>query len=476
MKRLIVASNRVAVPTSASVMTGGLAAGLSAALRETNGVWFGWSGEIVNDPSPSPRVLTRGNITYILTDLSAADHDAYYNGFANRSLWPLVHYRLDLLSFDRAWLDSYLAVNRAFARQLVPHLRPDDTIWIHDYHMIPLALELRRLGVSAPIGFFSHTPMPPPDVLMTLPQHETVIRAMTACDLVGFQTTDDLRNFRAYLAATARPRDDAPYLAHTASDAFPIGIDATEFAAFADSADARRHRQRLIGSLQGRDLVVGTDRADYSKGLPGRLRTFERFLERYPEHRGHIHLLQITPPTRETVPEYVQMERDLERLSGHINGRFAEFDWIPIRYMHKAYPRPVLASFFRAARVGLVTPLRDGMNLVAKEYVAAQDPANPGVLVLSQFAGAADQLDQALIVNPFDQEAVVEAIKTALDMPLDERVARWNIMMRGLRAADIDHWRDSFLSSLHSASGARVSGGHQAASAASSSGVHVEPA
>jgi trehalose 6-phosphate synthase len=459
--RLVVVSNRVTPVTARSVMAGGLAAGVLAALRETGGIWFGWSGNVVEDPAPEPSLVSQGTITYLTCDLSPRDYEEYYNGFANRTLWPLLHYRLDLSVFDSLQHETYLRVNRHLASRLLPYLEPGDLIWVHDYHLFPFAEELRKMGVEAPVGFFLHTPFPPADLVVALPRHDKLLRSLFAYDLIGFQTDNDVRNFRDYVRREAGGdlSVDGVCTAFGRSirvGAFPIGIDADDFAALTQTPEAKRQRAILEKSVVHRDVIIGVDRTDYSKGLPSRLKAFELLLENYPVNRGRVHLLQITPPSREHVPEYAEIQGEIELLSGHINGRFAEFDWVPIRYIHKTYNRRVLSGFFRAARVGLVTPLRDGMNLVAKEYVAAQDPDDPGVLVLSRFAGAARQMDRALIVNPYDINQIADAIQEALGMPLDERKARWQPMMDDLRTNDVDHWRETFVTALRGASAGRV--------------------
>ena len=470
MKRLVIVSNRVMPVTSKKVMVGGLAAGVLAALRESGGVWFGWSGNVSESPAAEPVLTSQGRISYLTCDLNARDYDQYYNGFANQNLWPLFHYRLDLTNFERDWYESYRRVNQDMAHKLLPYLTGDDLIWVHDYHMIPFGEELRHMGVADPIGFFVHTPFPPADLLITLPCHENLFRSLLSYDLVGFQTANDLRNFHDYISRETGGTVDPDGTVHAhgrimQSGVFPIGIDTEDFVALGETHEAQRQAQRLAQSLIGRDLIVGVDRTDYSKGLLTRLRAFELLLETYPIDRSRVHLLQVTPPSREAVPEYARMERELDALSGHINGRFAEFDWVPIRYIHRAYNRRELAGFFRVSRVGLVTPSRDGMNLVAKEYVAAQDPDNPGVLVLSRFAGAARQMDRALVVNPFDVYAISEAIQEALEMPLDERKGRWSEMLEDLRREDIDHWRESFVSKLVAVNRKQAAGAAGAAGA-----------
>jgi trehalose 6-phosphate synthase len=434
-------------------MAGGLAVGVLAALRETGGIWFGWSGEISDVAAPEPKRFDTGNITYIQTDLSTANHERYYGGFANRTLWPLFHYRLDLCSFDRDWYVAYRRVNQQFAEQLYPYLRDDDLVWVHDYHLIPMAEELRHLGVKARIGFFLHIPFPAIEVYVALPWHDRLAQALCAYDLIGFQTAADLRNFHDYLYREGVGYALGDGMIHAfgrtlrAQD-FPIGIDADDVARMAVSAEAVRASQRLSRSLLGRKLIIGVDRLDYSKGLPERLRAYETLLQNYPRQRGQVTLVQISAPSREEVQEYLDIRGEVEATSGRINGQFSEFDWIPVRYINRGFTRRTLSGFFRLSRIGLVTPLRDGMNLVAKEYVAAQSEDDPGVLVLSRFAGAADDLDGALIVNPYDREAVAEALHLGLVMPLDERQERWGRLLAQVRQHDVVEWRERFVDAL----------------------------
>jgi trehalose 6-phosphate synthase len=454
VSRLVVVSNRVSpVSGSRAATAGGLAVGVLAALRETGGIWFGWSGEIAESGGPMPKVFRTGTITYITIDLSQSDFDNYYGGFANRTLWPLFHYRLDLSSFDREWYITYRRVNQLFAEQLYPYLRDDDLIWIHDYHLIPMGEELRQLGVRCRLGFFLHIPFPSPEVYITLPWHDRLMQAFCAYDLVGLQTSNDLRNFHDYLYregvgyALADGLLQAYDRTLRAQD-FPIGIDAEDFAQMAVSAEAVRASQRLSRSLLGRKLIIGVDRLDYTKGVPERLRAYEILLQNYPAQRRQVTFVQISAPSREDVPEYAEIRSQVEATAGRINGRFSEFDWMPLRYINRGFTRRTLAGFFRLSRVGLVTPLRDGMNLVAKEYVAAQSDGDPGVLVLSRFAGAADELDGAVIVNPYDLEAVAEAMHLGLTMPLDERQDRWRRLLAQVKEHDVLQWQQSFVQAL----------------------------
>jgi len=452
MSRLVVVSNRVAIPDESRA--GGLAVALQAALADRGGLWFGWSGRIDPQHSGAMHERTVGNIQYVTIDLSRRDHADYYNGFANRSLWPLLHFRVDLVDYSRETYAAYRRVNALFAHKLAPLLREDDVVWVHDYHLIPLASLLRELGVRCRLGFFLHVPMPSSDLLAALPQHGQLFEGLSAYDLVGFQTQRDLERFQDYVRLFGRGKVLRPGVLETASGrqlhagAFPISIDTAGIARQAREAVDKAPVRRLAASLSGRELAIGVDRLDYSKGLPERFRAFERYLQRHPEQLGSLTYLQIAPVSRGDVAEYRALREELERLAGHVNGSHAEPDWTPMRYVNRNYPHPTLTGFYRMARVGLVTPLRDGMNLVAKEFVAAQDPENPGVLVLSSFAGAARELGEALLVNPYDLDGVADAIAAAMRMKLPERRQRWEAMMQTLEAHDITAWRRDFLAAL----------------------------
>jgi trehalose 6-phosphate synthase len=454
VSRLIVISNRVQAPTEKDTggAQGGLAVALNAALAEEDGIWFGWSGETGEDNEL--RFSTYGGVTSAVMDLSEQDVDEYYNGYANRTLWPLFHYRLGLTEFERDFAGGYERVNRVFAERIRPHIAEDDLVWVHDYHMIPLGWLLRQQGVNNRMGFFLHIPWPPTRLLVALPDHRRMVESMFAYDVVGFQTEEWLESFRHYVTHEmdgVLGDDDTVTLGGRTIRAIacPIGIEAKDFVEMANGPDARAAQMRQLESGVGRSLLVGVDRLDYSKGLPERFAGYERFLQNHPDRQELVYLLQIAPPSRSAVQSYRDIRTNLEQMSGRINGAYAATDWVPIRYVNRGYPRATLAGIYRAARIGLVTPLRDGMNLVAKEYVAAQNPRDPGVLILSQFAGAAAQLQHALLVNPYSAEDVADAIDRALSMPKAERVERWQAMFDNVVAEDVIWWRQRFLSALN---------------------------
>jgi trehalose 6-phosphate synthase len=444
MGRLVVISNRV--PKAGKIGdAGGLAVALKGALDAFGGLWFGWSGNIAATEQDCLTIRRRfsRNVVYSTVDLTERDLAEYYLGFANRALWPLLHFRTDLFESKRTDFEGYMRVNRRFAEIVAAEIKPDDLIWVHDYHLIPLASELRNLGIGNRIGFFLHIPWPAADIWSVLPDHRALLSAFDAYDLIGFQTTHDAENFVSCLDRQGVRGD-----IRTRVCAFPISIDTDTFAESA--AEAARHpiSLRLENGLGDRKLIIGVDRLDYTKGIDKRLAAFERFLETSPAAKGGFVYLQVTPKSRSDVPEYAAIQRQIAEISGRINGAFSDFDVVPLRYLNRTIRREALAGLYRLAAVGLVTPLRDGMNLVAKEYVAAQPAEDPGVLVLSRFAGAADELDGAILVNPYDIDGTAEAIRRAVDMPLEERQARWQRMFDRLRIHDVVRWREAFLRKL----------------------------
>ncbi len=450
--RLVIASNRVASP--GEPRAGGLAVALGDALAERGGgVWFGWSGDVVERETRGVRLFADGPVDYALADLTQEEHEGYYLGYANRALWPVFHYRIDLAHFDEAEFAAYEAVNRRFARLLAQFVRDDDIVWVHDYHFLLMGQELRASGWDGHMGFFLHIPFPAPEVFAALPQHQRLARGLCSFDLVGFQTHRDAANFRRYLVETAGATvlGDGRVRVFDRTltvDTFPIGIDPADFASLATGEEGRAAASRLGRIIENRALVIGVDRMDYSKGLPHRMEAFGRMLDTYEDLRGRVSFLQIAPPSREAVDAYQVLREQLDRIVGRINADYADLDWVPIRYLARGYPREILAGLYRLARVGLVTPLQDGMNLVAKEFVAAQDPEDPGVLLLSEFAGAAEQMQAALLVNPHDIAGTADAIHRALSMPLEERRSRWEALQASVETEDIGWWRRRFLDAL----------------------------
>ncbi|MEL6725704.1 MAG: trehalose-6-phosphate synthase [Pseudomonadota bacterium] len=422
-------------------------------LKSTGGVWFGWSGDIVEQSTRSLRTLKDDGVEFVLTDLSQHEHDQYYLQYANSVLWPVFHYRIDLASFDSDAFEVYASVNQRIANMVAERLRDGDSVWVHDYHFLLMGDSLRRAGWDGPIGFFLHIPFPPPEVFRALPEHLWIARAMCNYSVIGFQSEQDRSNFTRYLIEDCKAKvlEDGRlevFATTVKIEAYPIGIDAEGFEAAARTQKAEQAAERIGRFLGGRSLVIGVDRMDYSKGLPERFEAVGRLFDDYPESHGTVSVTQIAPPSRSKVEEYRELRQSLDRLAGRINGDYGDLDWIPLRYLARSYDREELAGLFRIARVGLVTPLRDGMNLVCKEFVMAQNEDDPGVLVLSEFAGAAEQLKAALLVNPHDTRKLAEVIHLALTMPLEERQERWRALRDVVMEQDITWWRKNFLKDL----------------------------
>ncbi len=455
MSRLVAVSNRVAVPKGGSPPAGGLAVGVLGAMRACGGMWFGWSGATTaNDAPLKLETVVRDGITFATMSLPEGLHERSYSGFANGTLWPLFHYFLDGFRYEDGEYEAYCEVNEIFARELVPRLRKDDLIWIHDYHLIPLGERLRERGVSMPLGFFLHIPFPHFEVLRALPKCAEMMRAMLSYDVIGFQTSADRQAFLGAVqalwggecvsaAGTIRLSDRT-----VLTGVYPIGVDVEAIARSATKAMSSARVERMKDGLLGRRLIMGVDRLDYSKGLLERFEAYRHFLTDCPEHLGRVTYLQIAPIGRQNVKAYARIRDALEQSSGCINGRFADVDWTPVRYLNRNFPHATLMGFLRLAHACLVTPVRDGMNLVAKEFVAAQDPADPGVLILSDRAGAACELTEALLVNPYDIRGIARALKHSLEMPLEERRSRHEKLLAALGENDIHAWYGHFLEAL----------------------------
>jgi trehalose 6-phosphate synthase len=451
---LVVVSNRVARGNANEPMTGGLAAALLPVVEKSGAIWVGSSGRVRdgNQKEPFAEIEALGAGALAMLDLPAAHYGGYYEGFANSALWPALHSRADLIHACQDDYLSYRAVNAFMARALLRFRKPDSAFWVQDYHFLALGAELRELGVTQPIGFFLHTPWPVRAVIGGVPHHRDLIEAMLAYDLIGFQTEEDCENFLAYVQSDLKlaVADGVVTSRHgkTRAAVFPIGIDPQKFAQLAAKAATHPDVSRLRRSLNGEKLAIGVDRLDYSKGLVNRIKAFDRMWTLQPQLMRTVSLLQIATPSRGAIEAYGNLQSEVAKLVTDVNGRHGEVDWTPIRYLNKGFGQAVLAGLYRTAQVGVVTPLQDGMNLVAKEYVAAQNAADPGVLVLSKFAGAANELDTALIVNPHDIDGMARTVATALSMPLAERRMRWEAMMEKLRGGTIQQWFADFLDAL----------------------------
>ncbi|HSR69742.1 MAG TPA: trehalose-6-phosphate synthase [Acidobacteriota bacterium] len=437
---------------------GGLVTALKPVLSKHGGSWIGWPGE--TDDAPVDSLL--GEVGRELgcrlhpVSLSSELVEGYYFGFSNETLWPLFHDLLGHAKFELdAWKD-YVEANGIFADAIAQKARPDQVLWIHDYQLMLTGEELRRREIGNPIGFFLHIPFPSPDIYSRLPWRTQLLEALLHYDLVGFQTKRDLRNFVHCLRRFLKPQrvrtgrkkariemDGRRVLAGY----FPISIDFEDFDRRARSEEVREAGWYIHEGFREQKIILGADRLDYTKGIPARFRAFARALEKYPDLHRKVSMIQLLVPSREQIDDYAAWKEQLERLSGEINGRFASRGWVPLHYMYRALPFQELLGHYRTSEICLVTSLKDGMNLVAKEYAACSVDEN-GVLILSEFAGAAPQMKGALIVNPHDQEQVADAIYQAFNMPEDERVKRMRALRRGVARNNVFKWVDSFLDEL----------------------------
>lgn len=465
--RLLLVSNRLPVVLERSESgwstrpsAGGLVTALTQALKRSGGLWIGWPGidsEELAEAQPVLKATVRSAFDLVPVSIPHDEHENFYLGFSNEILWPLFHDLQTRCVFAPEYMEAYFAVNRRFAEATAAQLAKNDVVWVHDYHLIPTGAFLRELAPATRIGFFLHTPFPPPDIFAKLPHRRKILSQFLAYDLIGFQTVRDRRNFAACLRALlpeARVQGRGNAQQATLRDrtaklgSFPIGIDAESFAEIARRPDVARRAQGLRQELGLSSLVLGVDRLDYTKGVPFKLEAMRRLLLSRPEFRRKVSLVQILIPSREEIPEYLSQKNEVERLVGKINGELGEAGWSPIQYLYRSLDRDELVAYYRAADVCLATPLKDGMNLVAKEYCACQVELD-GSLVLSEFAGAAVEfVDDAILVNPYDILETAEGIARALDLPVDQRRMRMGRMRRQVTRDSVGRWVNEFLGRL----------------------------
>lgn len=468
-QRLIVVSNRLPIIVSRDSEgrihvergSGGLVTALCPALRKRSGAWFGWAGG-ESDPELQQYIHSyRDECAHELqaVQLTAAETDLYYNGFANEILWPLFHDFIWLCNFDPDYWPAYQSVNMKFADSVAEHLQADDFIWVHDYHLTLVAAGLRQKGIRHRVGFFLHIPFPSIDGYMKLPWRVDLLDGLLQYDAIGFQTERDTQNFIRCvktLVPSSRMRKSGKHIRiqflnrDILVGTFPISIDYNGFVRRSRESDVKRQADHIREHIGEQQLVLGLDRLDYTKGIPRRLAAFAEALTAYPELRRRITFLQVIVPSRTDVARYQTLKEEIERLVGEINGRFTQPGWIPVQYMYRHLCETELLAYYRCADIALITPLKDGMNLVAKEYVTCNHDGN-GVLILSEFAGAARQmLNGALIVNPFDKKMVAAAIHHAFNMDLNERLRQMDILRQSVHSNDVFKWVDSFLAALTS--------------------------
>jgi len=460
-KRLVIVSNRLPVSVAKkdgnikiTPSVGGLATGLSSFHRESDGLWVGWPGmnPVSSEEKQTIEETLQNDFNCLPVYLSSSDLKKYYYGFSNRTLWPLFHYFASYAIYDTSEWRSYQKVNRMFCERLMEVLRPDDMVWVHDYHLLLLPDMLREKMPEVTIGFFLHIPFPSMEIFRYLPWREEILQGMLGADLIGFHTYDYTRHFLScVLRILGKDHEYGQVVAGSRmvkADTFPMGIDAEKFAAAAASPEVVKERERLQKKLKAEKIILSVDRLDFSKGIPERLKAFELFLETNLQWHGRIIFIMLCVPSRTKVEQYQLLKREIDELVGQINGRFATPEWVPILYMYRSLPFEELVALYSAADLALVTPLRDGMNLVAKEYLACQSRIGKGVLVLSETAGAAAELGEAIIVNPNDIEMIARAIAEGLDLPEESRKAHINFMAERIKRYNIFRWAEDFIEHL----------------------------
>jgi len=461
--RLINVSNRLPVAIKKHAggprverSSGGLASALDSAWRQHSGVWIGWAGTTQDQPVDGLLNKASRKRSYTLQPVNLSDEEIakFYSGFANEIIWPLFHDMQSRCNFDPAYWEIYQNVNRKFAKAVAETARPEDFVWVHDYHLMMVGQYLRELDVRSRQGFFLHIPFPSPDMFEKLPWREPILRALLQFDILGFQTDRDRQNFvggveRLIAGATVEKRQNRNVITMdgraSVAGTFGISIDFEEFSEHANRPEVATRASQVRRELNEKTLVLGVDRLDYTKGIPERLKAFRVLLQRFPELRGQITLVQVVVPSREDIPRYKDLRSDLELLVSRINGEFTQPGWVPIHYMHRNLGRDELLAYYRAADIALITPLRDGMNLVAKEFCAAQVDER-GVLIVSEFAGASQELRHgAILVNPNDHSGVAQAIYQATTMSQDEKRTRMRLLREIIRDHNVQRWARSFL-------------------------------
>jgi trehalose 6-phosphate synthase/phosphatase len=470
MPRLLLVSNRLPVTVRAehgeaavTRSAGGLAAGLRSPHERSEGLWIGWPGD-VSRFSPAQRQQIEAELSRLRTvpvHLSAAEIHRYYDGFSNGVLWPLFHYVIDKVNLDaRADWDAYREVNERFAASVAARYRPGDRIWIHDYQLMLLPELLRKRLPGAKIGFFLHIPFPAADVFRILPWRDRILRGLLGADVIGFHTESYRRHFADAASQLLGVGEGEDALAYEGRDVqlgvYPISVDVDEFERLAADSRVQEEVRAIRQDTRGRKIILGIDRLDYTKGIARRLLAIERFFEREPNLRNDVRFIQLAVPTREKVDAYADFRRRVNELVGRINGQYGTLDALPIHFLHRSMSAEQVAALYVAADVMLVTPLRDGMNLVAKEYVASRRDSS-GVLVLSEFAGAADELKEAVHVNPYDLDSMVNSLVRAITMPPSEQRSRMDALRRRVAAHDVHRWVQSFLDDLEQAGAPKVS-------------------
>ncbi len=457
---MIIVSNRLPVTVSKregklsfQPSAGGLATGLGSFYKETGGVWLGWPGiSLESIRGREEEVVAKlAELSCKPVFLTQRQIENFYYGFSNKTLWPLFHYFLQYAVFDQKLWEAYRRVNRQFCEAVLEEADEDSTIWVHDYQLLLLPGLLREKLPKATIGFFLHIPFPSFEIFRVLPWREELLKGLLGADLIGFHTYDYVRHFVSSVRRILGYEHHLGLISTESRvlrvDAFPMGIDYEKFAHSAERKEVKQEIKRIRRRVGDRKVILSVDRLDYTKGIAQRLRAYDQLLERYPEYQEKVVLILVAVPSRTRVEHYMLLKREVDELIGRINGRHGGFGWTPIWYLYRSLQFPTLAALYNIADVALVTPFRDGMNLIAKEYVATT-PADHGVLVLSEMAGAASELGEALIINPYNLNQMTEAMREALEMSPEEKSSRNHYMKYRLRRYDVHRWAHEFVDKL----------------------------
>lgn len=459
MSKLIIVSNRLPVKLQEKdgmltykTSEGGLATGLGSIYKQGDNLWIGWPGMVVEETDVQQRIaqdLKKENMHPVF--LTETEIKEFYEGFSNETLWPTFHYFSQYAIYEQQLWETYVEVNQKYCDEVAKLAGPDDTIWVHDYQLLLLPSMLRERLPNSTIGFFQHIPFPSYEIFRLLPWRREILEGMLGADLIGFHTYDDMRHFLSSVNRIVGYGSTHGWI-NTGSrslliDSFPMGIDYEKYAEVAATDEVIKREKVYRGNLVAKKIILSIDRLDYSKGIPQRLHAFEQFLAKYPEFHEKVTLVMLVVPSRDAVGKYKELKEEVDELVGRINGRYSHINWNPVQYFYRSYPLETLSAFYRMADVALVTPMRDGMNLVCKEYVASKLDQK-GVLILSEMAGASKELSDALLINPNDINQLIDALHEALVMPEEEQEQHMHSMQETLKRFNIHHWVSMFMNRL----------------------------
>jgi trehalose 6-phosphate synthase/phosphatase len=450
MGKTIIVSNRLPVSLRLKQgkfefrpSAGGLATGLGSIYKEGENIWIGWPGNDVESQEQQEEIITElQSLKMAPVFLTKQDIEEFYEGFSNETIWPAFHYFTQYINYEQSHWDAYVRVNRKFCDAILEKAAEDDTIWVHDYQLLLLPQMLRELLPNATIAFFQHIPFPSYEIIRMLPWRKEILGGMVGADLIGFHTYDDMRHFLSSAGRLLGMRDESGYIQSENRlinvDSFPMGIDYDKFASAAKSSKTLEKVTKFKQFLGDQKLLITIDRLDYSKGIPQRIKAFDAFLRENPDFQGKVSMIMVVVPSRTKVKTYMELKEEIDTLVGKINSDYSTLNWVPVHYFYRSFPFEELSAFYSMSDIALVTPLRDGMNLVCKEFIASKtDPK--GVLILSEMAGASKELQEAILVNPNDMARITEAIKEALDMKEEDQKSRILSMQESLKRYDIFH-------------------------------------